>query len=91
MDIRVGKVTHYYDHISVAVLELTGELKVGDTIHILGRTTDFGQQVGSMEIEHQQIQSAGPGTEVAIKVVESVRKGDIVFKSVEDEGVELKL
>jgi hypothetical protein len=35
MDIRVGKVTHYYDHISVAVLELTGELKVGDTIHIL--------------------------------------------------------
>ena len=84
MDIRVGKVTHYYNHISVAVLELTGELKVGETIHILGRITDFDQRVGSMEIEHQKIQSAGPGTEVALKVIESVRKGDVVFKFVED-------
>ena len=84
MDIRVGKVTHYYNHISVAVLELTGELKVGETIHILGRLTDFDQRVGSLEIEHQKIQSAGPGTEVALKVIESVRKGDVVFKFVED-------
>jgi putative protease len=84
MDIRVGKVTHYYNHIGVAVLELTEELKVGETIHILGHITDFDQQVGSMEIEHQKIQSAGPGTEVALKVRESVRKGDIVFKFVED-------
>jgi translation elongation factor EF-1alpha len=84
MDIRVGKVTHYYNHISVAVLELTGELKVGEKIHIVGRTTDFHQQVGSMEIEHQKIQSAGPGTDVALKVIESVRKGDVVFKFVED-------
>ena len=84
MDIRVGKVTHYYSHISVAVLELTGELKVGEMIHILGRITDFDQRVGSMEIEHQKIQSAGPGTEVALKVIESVRKGDIVFRFVED-------
>ena len=82
MEIRVGKVTHYYNHISVAVLELSGELKVGDSIHILGRITDFEQRVGSMEIEHQKIQSAGPGTEVALKVIESVRKGDFVFKSV---------
>jgi translation elongation factor EF-1alpha len=84
MDIRVGKVTHYYKHISVAVLELTEELKAGETIHILGRITDFDQRVGSMEIEHQKIQSAGPGTEVALKVTEPVRKGDIVFKYMED-------
>ena len=84
MEVRVGKVTHYYNHINVAVLELTGELKVGETIHILGRITDFDQRVGSMEIEHQKIQSAGPGTEVALKVIESVRKGDVVFKFVED-------
>jgi len=84
MDIRVGKVTHYYNHISVAVLDLTGELKVGETIHILGHITDFDQQVNSMEIEHNKIQSAGPGTEVALKVIETVRKGDIVFKSVEE-------
>ena len=84
MDVRVGKVTHYYDRIRVAVLELTGELKVGETIHIHGRITDFNQQVGSMEIEHQQIQSAGPGTDVALMVMEPVREGDIIFKYLED-------
>lgn len=84
MDIRVGKITHYYNHISVAVLELTGDLKVGDRIRILGSTTDFDQRVGSMEIEHQKIQSAGSGTEVALKVMESVSKGDFVYRIVED-------
>jgi putative protease len=84
MDIRIGKVTHYYNHISVAVLDLTGELKVGDTILILGRITDFEQQVSSMEIEHKEIQSAGSGTEVAIKVIELVREGDTVFKVIEE-------
>lgn len=84
MDIRVGKVTHYYNRISVAVLELTGELKVGDRIHILGHNTDFEQQVSSMEIEHQKIQLAMPGADVALKVIEDVREGDIVFKSWEE-------
>ncbi len=84
MDIRIGKVTHYYNRISVAVLELTGELKVGDWIHIHGRITDFTQRVASMEIEHQKIQSAGPGADVALKVIEIVREGDVVFKAVED-------
>ncbi len=84
MNIRVGKVTHYYSRIRVAVLELSGEIKVGDIIHIIGRSTDFDQQVSSMEIEHQKVQSAGPGTEVALKVVAIVRKGDDVFKLVED-------
>jgi len=84
MDIRVGKVTHYYERISVAVLVLTGELKVGETIHIHGRITDFNQQVGSMEIEHQKIQSAGPGADVALKVIEPVREGDVIFKHTED-------
>jgi translation elongation factor EF-1alpha len=84
MDIRVGKVTHYYERISVAVLVLTGELKVGETIHIHGHITDFNQPVGSMEVEHQKIQSAGPGTDVALMVIEPVREGDIIFKHVED-------
>jgi putative protease len=84
MDIRVGKVTHYYERISVAVLVLTGELKVGETIHIHGRITDFNQQVGSLEIEHQKIQSVGPGADVALKVIEPVREGDVIFKHTED-------
>jgi hypothetical protein len=84
MEVQVGKVTHYYNRISVAVLDLSGELKVGEMIHILGRITDFDQWVSSMEIEHHKILLAGPGTEVALKVVEMVRKGDAVFKHVED-------
>jgi translation elongation factor EF-1alpha len=84
MEVQVGKVTHYYNRISVAVLDLSGELKVGEMIHILGRITDFDQRVTSMEIEHQKIQSAGQGPEVALKVIEMVRKGDVIFKYVED-------
>jgi translation elongation factor EF-1alpha len=85
MEVQVGKVTHYYNRISVAVLDLSGELKVGEMIHILGRITDFDQRVTSMEIEHHKIQSAGQGTEVALKVIEMVRKGDFVFKYVEED------
>ena len=85
MDIRVGKVTHFYDRICVAVLELIGEIKVGETIRIHGRNTNITQRVGSMEIEHQKIQSAGPGAEVAIKVIEPVREGDIIYKVVEEQ------
>jgi translation elongation factor EF-1alpha len=62
------------------VLELTGDLKLGDMIHILGYITDFDQQVTSMEIEHQKIQSAGAGMEIALKVVEMVRRGDVVYR-----------
>jgi len=83
MDTRVGKVTHYYDRINVAVMVLSGELNVGETIHIQGRLTDFTQRVGSMEIEHQKIESAGPKTEIALKVLEPVREGDVVYKVTE--------
>jgi len=80
MDSRVGKITHYYDHIGVAVLHLFEELKVGETIHIHGRLTDFTQRVGSMEIEHQKIDIARPNDEVALKVLEPVREGDILYR-----------
>ncbi len=79
MERRIGQVTHYFKLIGVAVLELNGGLMVGDIVHIQGHTTDFTQQVGSMEIEHQKIQSAGPGAEVALKVIERVRRGDAVY------------
>ena len=85
MEIRIGTVTHYYNRISVAVLELSGELKVGDKILIMGRTTDFTQVVTSMEIEHRKMQAVMPGMEVALKVADTVRSGDEVYKIVEDE------
>lgn len=85
MEKRIGQVTHYYGRIGVAVLELSGELSVGDVIHICGRTTDFTQQVDSMEIEHQKVQSVGPGADIALKVVEPVRKGDALYKVIEED------
>jgi hypothetical protein len=84
MEIRAGKVTHYYDRIGVAVLILFEELEVGDTIHIHGKLTDLTQRVASMEIEHQKIQSAGPKTEIALKVLEPVREGDTIYKIMEE-------
>ncbi len=84
MDIRVGKVTHYFDRISVAVLALSDELKVGDSIHIQGKNTDFTQRVASIEIEHQKLESAGPGKEIALKVLEPVHEGDVIYKVTED-------
>ena len=84
MEIKIGKVTHYYNHIGVAVLELTGELQVGDRVLIIGHTTDLSQLVTSMEIEHRKVQSVGTGDEVALKVAEPVHTGDEVYKIVEE-------
>ena len=80
MEIQIGRVIHYYKRIGVAVLELTDDLGLGDRILILGHTTDFTQQVNSMEIDHQKVQSAGRGMEVALLVEEPVRKGDRVYR-----------
>jgi translation elongation factor EF-1alpha len=87
MDIQIGKVTHYYTHIGVAVLKLSGEIKLGDTIRILGHTTEFLQRVESLEIDHRKVQSAGPEDEVALQVWDYVRKGDDVFKVLEADPV----
>lgn len=76
----IGHVIHYYDRISVAVVKLTdGSLKVGDTIHIVGKS-DFQQPVSSMQVEHQNVEAAKPGTEVAIKLDQPVKEKDRLFK-----------
>ena len=80
METLVGKVTHFYNRISVAVVLLSAELKVGDTILLLWHTTDFTQEVTSLEIEHRKVRSARPGGEVAVKVEAEVRRGDLVYK-----------
>ncbi|MEE9279834.1 MAG: translation elongation factor-like protein [Myxococcota bacterium] len=77
---KVGEVSHYFGGISVAALELSGELRVGDTIHIKGHTSDFVQTVDSMQIEHDSVESAGAGDSVGIKVAEHARQHDEVFK-----------
>lgn len=77
---RVGKVTHYFDHLSVAVLALTDTIHTGDTVHFLGHSTDFKQEVASLQIEHKPVETAKPGEDVAIKVTQRVHPNDDVFK-----------
>lgn len=85
MEVEIGKITHYYSHLSVAVLELTDSLKLGDSIHILGHTTDFMQRVSSMEVNHHFMLCVEPGDNVALKVVEPVRVNDIIYRVPEEE------
>ena len=80
MERRVGFVTHYYGRIHVAVLDLEEGIRIGDTIHISGYTTDFVQEVRSLEVNHRQIQAAGAGADVALEVDQRVREGDAVYK-----------
>ena len=85
MELEIGHVTHYFNKINVAVLSIKDELKVGDTIHILGHTTDFTQKITSMQIEHKNVNSVKPGDDFAMKVIEPVRERDVVYK-VHEEG-----
>jgi len=76
----IGKVTHYFSKIGVAVIELSDTLKVGDTIRIVGGQTDFNQTIESMEIEHEKVQEAKAGDSVGLKVEQKVREGYKVYK-----------
>ena len=77
---EIGKVTHYYTKLGVAVIELTDTLKVGDKIKIKGATSDFEQPVESMQIEHENIEEAKAGQSIGMKVKEHVREHDVVYK-----------
>ena len=84
MEIEIGKITHYYDHISVAVLTLNASLKLGDKIHITGHATDLTQRVASLEVEHHSVEWVKPGENVALKVNGHVHPHDKVFRVVEE-------
>ena len=77
---KIGNVSHYFTKIEVAVVELTGKLKVGDEIIIRGVTTDFTQKVESMQIEHDTVDEAESGDAIGLLVNYRVRAGDEVFK-----------
>jgi len=77
---EIGRITHYFPKIGVAVVELSDTIQVGDKILIKGYTTEFEQTVESMQIEHKNIQSAGAGQSIGLKVVQRVRENDRVYK-----------
>jgi len=79
----VGKITHFFTNISVAVVELSDELKIGDRISIEGANTNFQQEVASMQINKQPIEKAEAGQAIGLKVEQRVREGDKVYKIVE--------
>jgi putative protease len=84
-EIEVGKVADYFKKIGVVAIEVTAEgISVGDTLHFKGHTTDFTQQVDSIQVEHEKVERADVGMSIGIKVRERVRTHDQVYKVIED-------
>ena len=79
-DQPAGKITHYYDKIGVAVIEVKSPLAVGDEIKISSHDQEFNQKIESMQIEHDQIQKAEKGQVVGLKVNQAVKENDLIFK-----------
>ncbi|KPJ90744.1 MAG: hypothetical protein AMS18_10130 [Gemmatimonas sp. SG8_17] len=77
----VGTVTHFFKGPSVAVVRVTGgEIALGDRIHFVGHTTDFAATVHSMEVNHQKVEQAQAGDEIAIQVADRARQHDQVYR-----------
>lgn len=78
---EIGHIEHYFNKAAVAALKITkGDLKIGDTIHIKGHTTDFSQTIESMQIDHKAVTEVKSGDDVGIKVKDHVRDKDTVYK-----------
>jgi len=76
----VGKISHFFPKINVAVVEVEAPLKIGDKISIEGPTTKFEQKVESMQVEHKEIKAAKKGDSIGMKVADKVREKDLVYK-----------
>jgi hypothetical protein len=79
---RIGVVTHYFGHLSVAVVKLEPgtTLRVGDNIHIKGHTSDFGQRVDSLQVGHAPVQEVGANDDFGLKVAQHAREHDVVYR-----------
>lgn len=80
MNIKIGKITHYYDKIGVAVLQLAKTIKVGDKIKISGHDREFTQDVDSLQMDNKPIKNAKPKNSVGLKVNQPVKDNDEVYK-----------
>lgn len=76
----IGQVTHFFPNVNAAVLKLKSGLQVGDRVRFEGATTDFEEQVKSMQINRVPITAARTGQEIGLQVKERVREGDLVYK-----------
>ncbi len=78
--VEVGRITHFFSRIGVAVVELVAPLTVGDRVLVKGPSTDFEQIVESMQIEHKNIQGAEAGQSIGLKLAQQARERDAVYK-----------
>jgi len=76
---KVGEVSHYYDKLGVAIIDLSAPLKVGDKIKFEGHGAEFEQTVDSMQIEHDVVEKAKKGDAVGVKVGQKVKEGTTVY------------
>lgn len=80
MDIQIGKVTHYYDKIGVAVIEVMNQaLKVGDTVKISGHDTEYKQIITSLQVEHKKVNEVSPDESCGMQVDKPVKPGDVLY------------
>lgn len=77
---EIGKVIHYFGNAMVAVVRLTGNLVVGDTVKITRGEVEHEEKVESMQVDHQPVQSGKSGDEVAIKISRPTKEGVVVYK-----------
>lgn len=77
---EIGLISSYFQRVSVAGVELSSTLRVGDRIHVKGHTTDFEAEVSSMQLDGREVEEGLPGQAVGVKVPDRVRHGDKVFK-----------
>lgn len=77
---EVGKVTHWYDKIGVAVVKLSGSLSVGDQIKVTRGDSEFETSVSSMQIDHEDVPAGKKGDEIAIKLSQPTKEGAVIFK-----------
>mgnify|MGYP001249569300 CR=1 FL=1 len=79
MEKLVGEITHVFDKIGVAIIYLENDLKIGDTVRVLGKNVDFTQTIDSMQVDRQNIDSAKTGATIGIKMEGRVNEGDKIF------------
>ncbi|MFZ1936320.1 MAG: hypothetical protein WCB27_15460 [Thermoguttaceae bacterium] len=80
-EVEIGKVVHYFSKAGVAAIQVTQNvLRVGDTIHVKGHTSDFTQKIDSMQVDNQAVSEAAVGQTIGLRVKEHAREHDLVYK-----------
>ncbi len=77
----IGKITHFYAHIKVAIIKFNTNVKIGTELYITGATTDFREEIKSMQYDHKPVAVAKKGKLIGIKLKKRVREGDLVYKA----------